>query len=31
VREFAPDFDGFVAAYNDHVAALELDLERIDR
>jgi hypothetical protein len=31
VREFAPDFDGFVAAYNDHVADLELDLERIDR
>ncbi|MFC7235597.1 hypothetical protein [Halosegnis marinus] len=30
VREFAPDFPGFVAAYNDHVAELELDLERID-
>jgi len=30
VREFAPDFGGFVDAYNDHVAALELDLERID-
>ncbi len=30
VREYAPRFRGFVEAYNDHVAELELDLERID-
>ncbi|KAB7514688.1 hypothetical protein DM867_06115 [Halosegnis rubeus] len=30
VREFAPDAPDFVAAYNDHVAELELDLEQID-
>lgn len=30
VREFVPDFGGFVAAYNDHVGELELDLERIE-
>ena len=30
VREFLPDFGGFVAAYNDHVAELERDLERIE-
>lgn len=29
VREFAPDFGGFVDAYNDHVATLEIDLERV--
>lgn len=31
VREYAPRFDGFVAAYNDHVAALEADLRAIER
>ncbi|PSQ53028.1 hypothetical protein BRD20_04865 [Halobacteriales archaeon SW_8_65_20] len=30
VREFAPDAPDFVAAYNDHVAELELDLAQID-
>ena len=30
VREYAPRFRGFVEAYNDHVAELELDLERIE-
>jgi hypothetical protein len=30
VREYAPRFSGFVDAYNEHVAELELDLERID-
>ena len=30
IREYAPRFRGFVEAYNDHVAALELDLERIE-
>jgi len=30
VREYAPVFDGFVSAYNDHVAGLALDLERIE-
>ncbi|MCY4732249.1 hypothetical protein KY092_16975 [Natronomonas gomsonensis] len=29
VREYAPRFGGFVDAYNDHVAELELDLETI--
>ncbi|MFQ3283384.1 MAG: hypothetical protein ACI9TI_000449 [Natronomonas sp.] len=31
VREYAPRFGGFVSAYNDHVAGLALDLERIER
>lgn len=31
VREYAPRFGGFVAAYNDHVAALEADLRTIER
>jgi hypothetical protein len=30
VREYAPRFGGFVAAYNDHVADLESDLATID-
>ncbi|MES3517126.1 MAG: hypothetical protein PPP58_05610 [Natronomonas sp.] len=30
VREYAPRFGGFVAAYNDHVAELELDLATIE-
>lgn len=30
VREYAPRFAGFVDAYNDHVAELELDLEIIE-
>jgi len=30
VREYAPRFRGFVEAYNDHVAELELDLDRIE-
>ncbi|WP_430505721.1 hypothetical protein [Haloparvum sp. PAK95] len=30
IREYLPRFRGFVRAYNDHVAALEQDLERID-
>ena len=30
VREYASRFSGFVDAYNDHVAELELDLERIE-
>lgn len=30
VREYAPRFDGFVEAYNDHVADLESDLEVIE-
>lgn len=30
VREYAPRFGGFVSAYNDHVAGLALELERIE-
>jgi hypothetical protein len=30
VREYAPRFGGFVDAYNDHVAELEADLERVE-
>lgn len=30
IREYAPRFDGFVEAYNDHVADLELDLQRVE-
>lgn len=30
VREYAPRFREFVAAYNDHVAALEADLRTVD-
>ena len=30
VREYAPEFGGFVEAYNDHVAELELDLQQIE-
>lgn len=30
VRELAPGFSGFVDAYNDHVAELELELQRIE-
>ncbi|WP_255150850.1 hypothetical protein [Halorarius halobius] len=29
VRDLAPEFRGFVAAYNDHVADLELDLQQL--
>jgi len=30
IREYAPLFRGFVDAYNDHVEALESDLERVE-
>lgn len=30
VREYAPQFRGFVDAYNDHVSELELELEQIE-
>ncbi|MBX0303788.1 hypothetical protein [Haloarcula salinisoli] len=30
IREYAPQFSAFVKAYNDHVAALESDLETVE-